>query len=99
VSRGLSIIQKRILSLVCKEKFITSTELLKLWGVQPGAVVDDSKYGAAHAALSRTLTRLWRRGLIEYWHEKLSHYRTAITLTNDGKLIAETISYKKSESG
>ncbi len=55
MSRGLSIIQKRILSLVWKEKFITSTELLKLWGVQPGAVVDKAKYDAAHSCLIQSL--------------------------------------------
>jgi len=99
MGRGLSIVQKRILSFVWKEKFVTSKELLSLWGVQPGVVVDKAKYGAAHASLSRALTRLFLRGLIEYWQDKLSRYRTAISLTDAGKIMAERITLEVGESG
>ena len=97
MGRGLSIIQKRILSFVWKEKFVTSQDLLiLLW---PGAVVDKGRYAAAHSALSRSLSRLWWRGLIEYWQDKLSRYRTAITLTKEGGAVAESIISEESESG
>jgi hypothetical protein len=72
MGRGLSTIQKLILSFVWKEKFVTCQELLTLWGVQPGAVVDKAKYGAAHASLSSALTRLFWRGLIKYWQVNLT---------------------------
>ena len=99
MGRGLSTIQKRILTLVLQEKFVTCQDLLTLWGVQPGAVVDKAKYAAAHSALSRSLTRLWWRGLIEYWQDKLNRYRTAISLTSAGKSMAESIILEESESG
>ncbi len=91
MGRGLSFVQKRILMLVLQEKFVTCQDLLSLWGVQPGAVSDKGRYAAAHSALSRSLTRVWQRGLIEYWQNKLSHYRTGVTLTDEGKLLAEAI--------
>lgn len=98
MGRGLSQVQKRILLLTLREKFATCQEILSdLWGVQPGAVFDKGKYGAAHAALSRSLTRLWWRGLIEYWQNKLSHYRTAVTLTDEGKLLAQAISEEEAD--
>lgn len=99
MGRGLSTIQKRILCFVGREKFVTCQELLTLWGVQPGAVVDMAKYSAAHASLSRALTRLFWRGLIEYWQDKLSRYRTAISLTDAGKSMAESITLEESDSG
>ena len=91
MGRGLSIVQKRILCFVWKKKFVTCKELLTLWGVQLGVVVDSGTYAAAHSALSRSLSRLWWRGLIEYWQNKITHYRTAITLTEDGKVLAHAI--------
>jgi hypothetical protein len=91
MGRGLSHLQRQILRLVLKEKFVTCQELLTLWGVQTGDVSDKGKYAAAHSSLSRALTRLWWRGLIEYWQYKLSHYRTGITLTDEGKVLAQAI--------
>lgn len=99
MSRGLSIIQKRILCLAWREKFVTCQDILSLWGVPPGGVVDRGKYGAAHASLSRALTRLYCRGLIVYWQDKLSRYRTAVTLTDEGKSMAERITLEARESG
>ncbi len=91
MGRGLSLVQKKILKVVLQGKFVTCQDLLNLWGVQQGAVSDKGKYAAAHSALSRALTRLWWRGLIEYWQDKLTHYRTAITLTGDGEVLARSI--------
>jgi hypothetical protein len=99
VGRGLSTIQKRILSFVWREKFVTCQELLTLWGVQPGAVVDKAKYDSAHASLSRSLTRLFLRNLIEYWQDKLSHYRTAITLTEECKSMAKSFIIEEGKGG
>jgi DNA-binding MarR family transcriptional regulator len=97
MGRGLSIVQKRILSFVWREKFATCQNLLTLWGVQPGAVSDKGRYAAAHSALSRTLSRLWWRGLIEYWQDKVTRYRTAVTLTDEGKALAQAISTEEAE--
>jgi hypothetical protein len=90
MGRGLSLVQKRILTFVLQEKFVTCQDLLTMWGVQPGAVVDKGRYAAAHSALSRALTRLWGRGLITYWRT-LSQYRTGVTLTPEGKELAQAI--------
>jgi|GEM_PF-2041600 len=94
---GLSRHQKRILSFVFKEKFATSEEILiNLWGWpareigRKKNIVDKAKYAAAHASLSRSLTRLWARGLLEYWRT-LTHYRTAVSLTPAGKELAQLI--------
>jgi len=99
MGRGLSLVQKRILTFVLQEKFVTCQDLLTMWGVQPGDVVDRGTYAAAHSALSRSLSRLWWRGLIEYWQEKIGHYRTAITLTKVGRSMAESIILEKGENG
>lgn len=99
MGRGLSLIQKRILMFVLSEKYVTCQDLLTLWGVQPGAVVDKAKYDSAHASLSRTLSRLYWRGLVEYWQHKLSHYRTGVTLTGDGEAIAKCIILDEGENG
>ena len=91
MGRGLSQLQRRILLLTLRERFVLCKDLLFLWGVQPGAVVDKGTYGAAHSALSRTLTRLWWRGLIEIWQNKLTHYGTGVTLTKMGRGLAQAI--------
>lgn len=97
MGRGLSLIQKRILLACLRKRFVLCQDLLTMWGVQPGAVVDRSKYGSAHASLSRTLSRLYWRGLVEYWQHKLTHYRTAITLTSEGEVLAQVISAEDQE--
>ena len=91
MGRGLSDLQRQILCLAFEEKFVTCQDLSTIWGVQPGAVVDKGRYAAAHSALSRSLTRLFLRNLIEYWQHKLTHYRTSITLTGDGEVLARSI--------
>lgn len=79
--------QRRILILAFKEKFLTCQEILAmLWGV--GARERETpQYARGHSSLSRCLTRLWRRGLIEYW-KTLTRQRTGISLTSRGKLLA-----------
>jgi hypothetical protein len=99
MGRGLSLVQKRILTLVLQEKFVLCQDLLSLWGLQPGAVVDKGKYNSAHDSLSRSLTRLFFRNLIQYWQDKLNHSHTAISLTSAGKSIAESITLEENESG
>lgn len=99
MGRGLSIVQKQILSFVWREKFVTCQDLLTLWGVEPGAVVDRGRYAAAHSALSRSLTRLFWRGLIQYWADKLNRCHTAISLTSAGKSMAESIMLEERENG
>ena len=99
MGRGLSLIQKRILTLVLQEKFVLCQDLISLWGVQPGPVVDKAKYASAHSGLSRSLSRLYWRGLIEYWQDKLSHYKTAITLTDEGRSMVESINLEEGENG
>jgi hypothetical protein len=99
MGRGLSLIQKRILTLVLQEKFVLCQDLLSLWGLPPGAVVDNGKYNSAHASLSRSLTRLFLRNLIQYWQDKLNRSHTAISLTSAGKSMAESITLEENESG
>jgi DNA-binding MarR family transcriptional regulator len=99
MGRGLSLVQKRILTFVLQEKFVTCQDLLTMWGVQPGAVVDKAKYASADSGLSRSLSCLYWRGLIEYWQDKLSHYKTAITLTDEGRSMVESIILEEGENG
>lgn len=79
----LSDIQKTILILCLKERFLTSQDILR-------RVFSGRDYNVAHASLSRSLTRLWGRGRVRYWRT-LSHYSTAITLTPEGERLAQAI--------
>ncbi len=103
MARGFSLLQRQILCLILREKFITCQEILtELWGLQPrkrgsqNPAIDKAKYASAHATLSRSLTRLWSRGLLEYWRT-LSLYRTAVTLTHEGEVLAQAISTEEAE--
>lgn len=101
MGRGLSYLQRQILCLAFARGFVTSSEMIEeFWGLQYHKQVSkETAYASAHASLSRTLSRLYWRGLIEYWEDKLSHYKTAITLTEVGKSMAETIILDEKESG
>jgi len=97
MSRGISELQEKILCLASERRFITCEEILvALWSWKrqkqgsKEAAIDKAKYASGHAALSRSLTRLWMRNLIVYWRT-LSHYRTAITLTPEGETLAQAI--------
>jgi DNA-binding MarR family transcriptional regulator len=89
----ISGLQENILCLALEKRFITCEEILtELWnwkGQEQGAI-SKARYASAHAALSRSLTRLWAKGLIEYW-KTLTRYRTGISLTAAGEEIAKAI--------
>jgi DNA-binding MarR family transcriptional regulator len=99
MARGLSLVQKQILMVALRERFVLCRDLLRLWGVQPGAAIEKRKYGAAHSSISRCLSRLWLRNLIELWQDKINHYRTGVSLTDEGKIMAESIIIDEKESG
>jgi hypothetical protein len=103
MSRGISRLQRQILFIALREKFVTCQEILtELWGWQPqkqGAkesTIEKAKYASAHATLSRSLTRLWARGLITYWRT-LTHSRTAVSLTPEGKELVQALSMEDQE--
>ena len=97
MSKEFSSLQKEILCLALAKKFITCGELLaELWGwkgQEQGTKkvgIGKAQYASAHAALSRSLTRLWRKDLIEIW-KTLTAYRTGVTLTAEGEVTARKI--------
>jgi DNA-binding MarR family transcriptional regulator len=79
----LSDVQIKILLLCLESRFLTCQDILH-------QVFVGREYNVAHASLSRSLTRLWGRGLIQYW-TTLTHYSRGITLTAAGKALALTI--------
>jgi hypothetical protein len=83
MSARLSDLQREILLLCLESRFLPSQEILR-------QIFGGRQYETAHASLSRCLTRLWLRGLIEYW-KNLTRYRTAITLTPEGETLAQAI--------
>ena len=83
MSGRLSDLQREILLLCLGKGFVTSQDILR-------QVFVGRKHETAHASLSRCLTRLWVRGLIEYW-KTLTRYKTGITLTDAGEALALTI--------
>ena len=93
-----STLQRQILRFVLREKFATTNEILtelwgwpadKTWGTRVAGIGED-EYGRRHGILSRSLIRLWQRGLVEIW-KTLSHGKTAISLTKDGIEVAESL--------
>ena len=101
MSRGISDFQRGIL-LGCREKGFLSTQdiLCWWWGWEPvewGAKNAGShQYNAAHASLSRSLDRLWRRGLVTIW-KSITGSATGVTLTSHGQELAEAISEEEGE--
>ena len=87
----LSDLQREILLLCLESRFLTCQDILS-------QVFDGREYNVAHASLSRTLTRLWQRKLIQYW-KTLSHSCTAITLTPAGKALANTMKAEAEKNG
>jgi len=97
VNREFSSLQKEILRLAFEKNFVTCAEILtQLWGWQPQewgsikATIGEREYATAHASLSRSLSRLWQRGLITIW-KNLTNSATAISLTDPGAELAGTI--------
>ena len=99
MGRGLSDLQQDILCLTLEggKGFLSSQEILRrLWGWQPQewgskmAAIGEAEYRSAHASLSRALTRLWRRGLIEIW-KNITGSATAVSLKDAGVEVAHGI--------
>ncbi len=98
MGRGISDLQRWILLLCLEGGFLSTQEILSAWRdwepVEWGskmAAVGESEYNAAHASLSRTISRLWQRGLVMIW-KNLTNSATGITLTDAGKTMAQAIS-------
>lgn len=90
MTHQLSNLQQSILALCLEQKFMSCNELLlELWDLQPQEPWS-KKYASAHASLSRSLTRLCVRGLIEHW-KTLNHCKTGITLTPEGQTLINVI--------
>jgi hypothetical protein len=98
----LSDLQQNILGYCLEQKFVTSQELLSgLWGWPPQdqetqkANIDKAAYNAAHASLSRCLTRLYIKNLIRIW-KSITGQGTGVSLTREGLMLIQT-SLKKAE--
>lgn len=101
MSRGISDLQKGILLLGLQKGFLLTQDILCWWwGWEPaewGAKNAGShQYNAAHASLSRSLDRLWRRGLVTIW-KSITGSATGVTLTSHGQELAEAISEEEAE--
>ena len=98
MGRGISDLQSWILLLCLDSRFLSTQEILVAWrdwkpaewGSKIGTV-GAGEYNVGHASLSRTITRLWRRGLVVIW-KNLTNSATGITLTDAGKALAQAIS-------
>ena len=89
----ISNLQREILHLALEKRFVTCEEiLLELWSWkgQEQGTIGKAQYASAHASLSRCLTRLWLQDLIIFW-KTLTRYRTGITLTDAGEVLARNI--------
>jgi hypothetical protein len=95
---GISALQRWILLLCLENGFLSTQNILDAWREwEPAewgakmATVGPSEYNIAHASLSRAISRMWQRGLVIIW-KNLTNSATGITLTPDGKVLAQTIS-------
>jgi hypothetical protein len=102
---GLSYLQRRVLFLCLDNRFLSVEEILSSWrDWKPAewgsiiATVGAGEYNVGHASLSRTTTRLWRRGLVVIW-KNLTNSATGITLTDAGKALAQAISEEETIDG
>ena len=102
MGRGISDLQSWILLICLDNTFLSTQEILVAWrDWKPAewgskvATVGKSEYNTGHASLSRTIGRLWRRGLVVIWKTP-SHAATGITLTPLGKALAQAISEEES---
>ena len=104
MGRGISDLQRDILLLLIKNKFLSFQELLCLvrrweiaeWGSKKAAI-GESQYNAAYASISRTLDRLWRRGLVTIW-KSITGPGTGVSLTTQGQALASSISSESKET-
>jgi len=102
MSKGISELQKWILLVCLENRFASTKELLCAWfDCEPAdwwskkASIGWAEYNKAHASLSRSISRLWQRGLVIIW-KNLTYSATGITMTDVGKAIAQSISDKES---
>ena len=104
MGRGISDLQRDILLLLIKNKFLSFQEMLGLvWGWEPAewgskkAAIGEAQYNAAYASMSRTLDRLWRRGLVKIW-KNITGPGTGVSLTAQGQALASSISSESKET-
>jgi hypothetical protein len=103
MGRGISDLQRWILLLCLENGFVSTKEILSAWRdwepAQWGTkkiAIGKSEYNAAHASLSRSLDRLWRRDLVIIW-KSITNSATGISLTPQGQTLAQAISEEESE--
>ena len=100
---GISNLQRWILLLCLEGGFLSTQEILSAWrdwgpaewGYKMAAV-GKREYNLGHASLSRTISRLWQRGLVVIW-KNLTNSATGITLTDAGKALAQALSDEETE--
>ena len=97
MGRGISALQRVILAHLIENNFLTFQDLLCLvWGWEPAdwgskkATIGEGQYNAAYASMSRTLDRLWRRGLVTIW-KSITCPGTGVSLTAQGQALTRSI--------
>ncbi len=93
MARGLSSLQREILCLASEKRFVTYKEMIEeFWGLQDrDGRSKERTYDAAHASLSRSVSRLWARNLVDVW-KGVTGWGTGVTLTGDGEEFVLAIS-------
>jgi hypothetical protein len=92
MARGLSTLQKTILLFtLAGGGFASSQAIIRhVWG--PSLTPDEPEYDSAHASLSRSLSRLWSRCLVDIYKKihgaATGTCSTVIGLTPAGKELA-----------
>jgi len=99
----ISDLQKWILLSCLENGFLSTRDILCRWfACEPGewrfqkgnACWDE--YNKSHASLSRSIRRLRQRNLVVVW-KMLNHPATMVTLTDSGKVLAQSISEEEKE--
>jgi hypothetical protein len=92
MSREISNLQKMILRLALRRGgFVSSSTILaSLWG--PSLTPEEAGYASGHASLSRSLSRLFARGLIDIFKKipgaATGTCATVVGLTPEGEKLA-----------
>ncbi len=95
MNRKISSLQKMILYLALKRGgFVSSREILSsVWGI--GLTPEEPGYESAHASLSRSLTRLFARGLVDIFKKipgaATGTCATVVGLTPEGETLASCL--------
>jgi len=103
MSKNISDLQKGILLLCLGKGFLLTQDILCWWwGWEPAEWGDkkagSQQYNAAHSSLSRSLDRLWRRGLIIIW-KSITGSATGVSLSSQGREVAKAISAEEEFNG